>query len=90
MSDPVELCTKNRRCSATGLACEVEDRACNNEAASRGLQVICEDAQKRTMVWCPPDTARSDSPLMWVLLAFAMLLAVGGSIAAWLVLRKKA
>lgn len=71
------------------MACAADDGTCQSEAASRGLQVICEDAAKTTMVWCPPDTARSDSPFVWVLLAAAMALALGGSIVAWLLLRKK-
>ena len=83
-----ERCTVTRRCSSTGLACRPDDRACTNEASSRGLQVICEDAQK-TMIFCPPDTARSDSNIVWILLAAAFVLAIGGSTIAWVVLRKK-
>ena len=84
----VERCTVVRRCSATGLACRPDDRACTSDASNRGLQVICEDAEK-TMVFCPPDTARSDSNVVWILLAAALLLAVVGGSIAWVVLRKK-
>lgn len=41
------------------------------------------------MVFCPPDTARSDSNVVWILLAAALLLAVIGGSIAWVVLRKK-
>ena len=81
-----EHCTVVRRCSSTGLACRPEDRACTSEASNKGLQVICEDAQ-RTMVFCPPDTARSDSNVVWILLAAAFFLAIGGSTVAYFVLR---
>ncbi|MBS2017764.1 MAG: hypothetical protein JST00_33105 [Deltaproteobacteria bacterium] len=84
----VERCTVVRRCSSTGLACRPDDRACTSEANNRGLQVICEDAEQ-TMVFCPPDTARSDSNVVWILLAAALLLAVAGGSVAWVVLRKK-
>jgi len=89
VSAPVERCTVERRCSSTGMACGVDDRACTSEATSRGLQVICEDQGKQTFVWCPPDTARSDSNVVWLLLAFAVLLAVAGSTFFLVVLRKK-
>ncbi len=88
-SGAVESCTVERRCSSTGLACGADDRVCTNEASTRGLQVICEDASKKTMVWCPPDTARSDSNVVWILLLLAFVLAIGGSTIAWVVLRKK-
>ena len=84
-----EHCTVVRRCSSTGLACRPDDRACTNDASNKGLQVICEDAQK-TMVFCPPDTARSDSNIVWILLAAAFFLAICGCTVAWVVLRKKA
>lgn len=87
MSDPVERCTVEKRCSSTGRACGAEDRACANDATSQGLQVICETAD-RTMVWCPPDTARSDSNVVWILLVFAFALAIGGCTVAYAVLRK--
>ncbi len=89
LPDVNEVCTVNRRCSSTGMVCAAEDRDCVGKAVEQGLQVICEDRSKRRMVYCPPDTARSDSRVVWILLALAGTLAVGGSSLAWVVLRKK-
>jgi len=87
-----ELCSVNRNCSSTGLLCDPADRACTSDATSKGLEVKCEqlcESGKR-FVYCPPDTGRSDSSFIWILLALAGLLAVGGTGVAWTVLRKKA
>jgi flagellar basal body-associated protein FliL len=40
-------------------------------------------------VYCPPDTGRSDSKIVWILLSVAVLLAASGITAAWVVFRKK-
>jgi hypothetical protein len=63
-----------------------------NDATSRGLEIICEDKRPPAtkLVYCPPDTGHADSKVVWILLAAAALLAIGGSAVAWLVLRKKA
>jgi hypothetical protein len=73
------------------MSCEPSDRACTELARSKDLEVRCEqtcDGGKQ-LVYCPPDTRRADSGIVWILLAVAMLLAVGGSALFWLVLRKK-
>ncbi|MBX3189121.1 MAG: hypothetical protein KF819_19015 [Labilithrix sp.] len=86
----VEYCTVARKCSSTGVSCLADDRACTNDATSRGLEVLCEDKRAQSLVYCPPDTGRADSKIVWVLLGAATLLAVAGSAVAWRVLRKKA
>ncbi len=87
-----EICSVNRNCSSTGVLCDPDDRACTSNATSRGLEVKCEqrcDSGTR-FVYCPPDTGRGDSGFIWILLALAGILAVGGGGVAWSVLRKKA
>jgi hypothetical protein len=73
------------------MACEPSDRACTELARSKDLEVRCEQTcgGGQQLVYCPPDTGRADSGIVWILLAVAMLLAVGGSALFWLVLRKK-
>ena len=85
-------CSVNRNCSSTGFACEPDDRACLSRARELDLEVKCEqrcDEGKVRLVYCPQDAGRSDSKVVWILLSFAVVLAVGGSSVAWLVLRKK-
>lgn len=84
-------CSVNRNCSSTGVACMPDDRACTERARSKDLEVKCEqecDVGKR-LVYCPPDTGRGDSSVVWLLLSVAVLLAVGGGGLSWLMLRKK-
>lgn len=88
--DPI--CSVNRSCSNTGVACLPDDRDCTNGATARGLEVRCEqscDTGKR-FIYCPPDTASSESRFVWILLGMAGFLAVGGTTLAWFALRKKA
>jgi len=85
-------CSVNRNCSSTGIACVPEDRDCVNRARDRDLEVKCEqqcDEGKTQLVYCPSDTGRSDSNVVWFLLAVAGALAVGGITLTWLMLRKK-
>jgi hypothetical protein len=63
-----------------------------NDARDHNLEVKCEQAcsDGKHLVYCPPETGRADdSRVVWVLLSFAGLLAIGGSAVAWVVLRKK-
>ena len=73
------------------MACEPNDRACIELARSKDLEVRCEQACDggQQLVYCPPDTGRADSGIVWILLGVAMLLAIGGSALFWFVLRKK-
>lgn len=82
-------CTVERKCSSTGKACAVEDRACQNEAIASGLEVTCERVEPRGFVYCPPGGEQRDSGVVWILLAAALAIAVFGSALAWLLLRKR-
>lgn len=84
-------CSVNRNCSSTGVACDPDDRACTEKARAANLEVKCEQqcTSARRLVYCPSDTGRSDSKIVWILLSFAVLLAFGGSTVLWVVLRKK-
>lgn len=84
-------CSVNRNCSSTGVACDPDDRACTEKARADNLEVKCEQqcTSARRLVYCPPDTGRSDSKVVWILLSFAVLLALVGSTVLWVVLRKR-
>jgi hypothetical protein len=84
-------CSVMRNCSSTGVACEPADRACAESARGRDLEVKCEQqcSDGQRLIYCPPDTGRSDSRVVWMLLSLAVVLAVAGSSVLWLVMRKK-
>lgn len=90
-ANPSDPCTVRRACSAIGVDCSSTDRACQDEAVARGLEVVCERAEvpTRHFVYCPPGGASRDSKYVWVLLVVAMSIAAGGSIIAWALLRKR-
>ena len=80
-------CTVVRRCSSTGVACQETDRACQEQARDRGLEVNCELPGE--FVYCPPNSGRGgDNRGMWILLTVALSIAIGGSSIAWVALRK--
>jgi hypothetical protein len=86
-----KTCSVNRNCSSTGVACAPDDRECTGAAAAKGLEVKCEQScdTGKVFVYCPPDTGRSDSGFVWILLVIAGVLAVGGGAISFVVLRKK-
>ena len=88
---PEMPCSVIRNCSSTGVACELDDRVCAEKAREQSLEVKCEQrcTKGTRLVYCPPDTGRSDSKVVWMLLALAVVLASCGSAVAWVVLRKK-
>ena len=88
---PEMPCSIIRNCSSTGIACETEDRECAERAREKSLEVKCEQHCTRStrLIYCPPDTGRADSKIVWTLLALAVVLAAVGSAVAWVVLRKK-
>jgi hypothetical protein len=88
---PEMPCSIIRNCSSTGIACEPDNRECTERARAQGLEVKCEQhcTHSTKLVYCPLDTGRSDSKVVWLLLGLAVLLAAGGSSVAWVVLRKK-
>ena len=74
------------------MACDPSDRACIEVARSKDLEVRCEQpcsGGPARFVYCPADTGRADSGIVWILLGVAAVLAVGGSALFWVVLRKK-
>lgn len=87
-----QRCSVNRNCSNTGIACAPDDRECTNGATAKGLEVKCEQTCEsgKRFIYCPADAGRSDSGFVWVLLALAGGLAVGGTALAYSVLRKRA
>ena len=85
-------CSVIRNCSSTGIACKPDDRECIERARAKDLEIKCEQvcSDGRRFVYCPANTGRADeSQVVRILLALAVLLAVGGTIVAWSFLRKK-
>ena len=82
-------CTVERKCSSTGKACGVDDRACQSEAVANGLEVMCERVEPRGYVYCPPGAEQRDSGVVWILLAVALGIAVFGGALAFVLLRKR-
>ena len=84
-------CTIEKKCSSTGLDCVAGDRNCSDDARQKELEVTCERGAgpDRHFVYCPPNTARTDSKGMWIMLAAAVGVAVIGGGALALALRKK-
>ena len=85
------LCSINRSCSSTGIACAPDDRECTSTATAKGLEVKCEQCCEagRKFIYCPADAGRGDSSFVWVLLALSGVLAVGGGAVAYAALKKK-
>jgi hypothetical protein len=82
-------CTVERKCSSTGKACGVEDRACQSEAIRQGLEVTCERVEPRGYVYCPPGAQQRDSGFVWIFLLVAITVAVVGALASFFLLRKR-
>jgi hypothetical protein len=87
MPDPTP-CTAARRCSSTGIVCEADDRACQSDATSRGLEITCERAEPHGYLYCPPGASARDATAVWILLAVAVAIAIFGGAAAYVVFRK--
>ncbi len=84
-------CSVLRSCSSTGVACRPDDRSCTERARGNDLEVKCEQAcdDGSRLIYCPPDTGRSDSRVVWILLAVALLLTVVGSSLLVFIFKKK-
>ena len=85
-------CSVIRNCSSTGIACKPDDRECVERARAKDLEIKCEQkcSDGPRFVYCPANAGRADeSKAVRILLGLAGLLAVGGTIVAWLFLRKK-
>jgi hypothetical protein len=83
-----EPCSVERRCSSTGITCAADDRACQDTAIGRGLEITCERGEPASYVYCPPAGQQRDSGVVWILLLVAVLIAAFGSLVAYLVFRK--
>jgi hypothetical protein len=79
-----------RRCSSEGLECASTDRACQETARERALEVVCDQPRDGTtvFVYCPSGATTRDSGVVWLLLVFACLVAVAGSVLFYFVLKR--
>jgi hypothetical protein len=89
MTAETSPCTVERKCSSTGKTCAVLDRTCQSEAIASGLEVTCERVEPRGYVYCPPGGQQRDSSVVWILLVFAIAVAVVGSVLFYLQIRKR-
>jgi hypothetical protein len=82
-------CTIPKKCSARGVECDSRDRPCQDSAIASELEIVCERPRGEGLafVYCPPGGTSRDSRVVWVLLAVAIGVAVGGGAVAWRVLR---
>jgi hypothetical protein len=83
-----DLCSVERKCSSTGAACGVDDRACQSDAISKGLEITCERAEPPGYVYCPPGGQQRDSGFVWILLLVAIGVAAVGGVVAVLIFRR--
>jgi hypothetical protein len=81
-------CTIERRCSSSGKLCGAEDRACQSDATSRGLEITCERADPPAYLYCPPGAEQRDASVVWILLLVAFAIAIVGGAIAYFVFRK--
>jgi hypothetical protein len=86
-----DRCSVTLKCSAGGLECKTSDRACQERAREKALEVACDRPGdgETVFVYCPPLTQQRDSSAVWVLLVVAIAIAVIGSAIAWFALRKR-
>jgi hypothetical protein len=85
----MEPCSVERKCSSTGRACLVDDRACQNAAIAEGLEVTCERVEPRGWIYCPPGGQQRDSGVVWILLAVALAVAAIGGVISFRVFRRR-
>ncbi len=88
IADP-SPCTVEKKCSSTGKACAVDDRACQSDAVANGLEITCEHVEPRGFVYCPPGGEQRDSSVVWILLAVALGIAALGGVLSFVLLRKR-
>lgn len=83
-----ELCTVERKCSAAGRACGVDDRGCQSNAIQDSLEITCERMEPHEYVYCPPGGQQRDSGFVWILLLVAIGVAAFGGVVAVLIFRR--
>ncbi len=78
MLPQTDPCSVERKCSSDGVMCARNDATCKSDATSRQLEILCTTEGEENFVYCPRLTGHADSKAIWVLLGFAVLVAVGG------------
>lgn len=81
-------CSVRDKCGPTGKECRADDRECQSAAVKDGLEILCEDRDAQTYVYCPAGTQARDSSVVWILLVVAVAIAVVGAGILALALRK--
>ena len=76
----VDLCTVPRNCSSTGIECAASDTLCQSRATTDHLEIVCTTEDSAAFVYCPVGTRHAESNAVWILLAFAGALAIGGAV----------
>jgi hypothetical protein len=76
------------KCSASGVECRPDDRACAESARAKGLEVVC-DRPEGVFVYCPPGATTRDSKVVWVLLVVAAAFAIVGGIVAAITIARR-
>jgi hypothetical protein len=89
MTSSPSICSVERKCSSTGKACAVDDRACQSDAIGRSLEITCERSDPPTYVYCPPGGEQRDSNVVWILLVVAVAIAAVGGVLSYFVFRKR-
>lgn len=84
-------CAVRDKCGPTGKECRSDDRECQAGAVQLGLEIVCESSAEAppVYVYCPTATQARDSGVVWLLLAVAVLIAVGGGALLTLLIRRK-
>lgn len=84
------VCSVKEKCGPTGKECRADDRDCQNAAVKDGLEIVCDDTESQTYVYCPAGTQARDSGVVWILLVVAVLIATAGAGILAIALRKAA
>lgn len=86
-----DRCSVALKCSSEGMECAVSDRACQDKAIAKGLEVACDVPREgqTIFVYCPSITAQHDSAIVWILLVVAFGVATIGGTLVWLALKKR-
>jgi hypothetical protein len=86
-----DRCSVTMKCSASGLECSTDDRACADTARERGLEIVCDrpDGPQRRFVYCPPGATARDSNVVWILLGVAALVAIVGAVVTTILIGRR-
>lgn len=83
-----KVCSVKEKCGPTGRECRADNRECQNAAVKDGLEIVCDDTESQTYVYCPAGTQARDSGVVWILLVVAFLIAAVGSAVFFFALKK--